>query len=96
MTLNLSNKLKPSNKFFNKKTYFCTEPWIGIFDVIINGDVIFCPCYAKTKIGNINESLMQEVWNSEELIQIRKSFKKGKLPEICKNQICPVVVGKKL
>ena len=88
MTLNLSNK------FFNKKTYFCTEPWIGIFDVIINGDVIFCPCYLQLKIGNINASLMQEVWNSEELIKVRKAFKQGELPKVCKNQICPVVVRK--
>ncbi len=83
-------------KFFKKETYFCEEPWVGIFSVRTNGDVICCPCYAQVKIGNLSEYSMQEIWNSEKLIQMRKSFKKGELPEVCKNQICPVVVGEKL
>jgi radical SAM protein with 4Fe4S-binding SPASM domain len=83
-------------KFSSKKTYFCDEPWVGIFSVRTNGDVICCPCYAQVKIGNLNESSMQEIWNSGKMIQMRKAFKKGELPEPCKKQICPVVVGEKL
>lgn len=92
------NKLKLLNKFkyFKKKTYFCEEPWVGIFSVRTNGDIICCPCYAQIKIGNINESSIQEIWNSEKLIQMRESFRKGELPVVCKNQICPVIVGEKL
>ena len=89
-------KLLDKLKLFKKKTYFCDEPWVGIFSVRTNGDVICCPCYAQAKIGNLNESSMQEIWNSEKLMEMRNSFKKGELPEVCKKQICPVVVGEKL
>ena len=81
-------------KLLGKRVYFCEEPWTGIFTVRINGDVICCPCYANVKIGNLNDSSMLEVWNSEKLLSMRKSFKKGSLPDVCKNQLCPVVVGK--
>lgn len=82
-------------KFINKRTYFCQEPWVGIFSVRTNGDVICCPCYAQVSIGNIHGASIQEIWNSDEIIQMRTSFKRGKLPEVCKNQICPVVMGER-
>jgi radical SAM protein with 4Fe4S-binding SPASM domain len=78
-----------------KKTYFCEEPWIGVFSVKTNGDVIFCPCYAQEKIGNIHESFIQDIWNSDIIIAMREAFSKGELPERCRNQLCPVVVGDK-
>jgi len=78
-----------------KKAYFCEEPWIGNFSVKTNGDVICCPCYAQVRIGNINESSMQDIWNSEAIIAMREAFINGELPERCKNQLCPVVVGEK-
>ncbi len=97
MKLYLFDKFKLFNrfKFLKKKTYFCEEPWTGIFSVRTNGDVICCPCYAQVKIGNLNESSLEEIWNSEKLIQMRESFRKGELPIVCKDQICPVVVGEK-
>jgi radical SAM protein with 4Fe4S-binding SPASM domain len=79
-----------------KKTYFCTEPWIGIFSIKTNLDVTFCPCFLKMKIGNLDEASMQEIWNSEKLVQLRQSFNKGELPEVCQNQLCPVAVGETL
>ena len=81
-------------RIFRRKYYFCEEPWIGIFSVRSNGDVRCCPCYAQVKIGNIYESPMHEIWNSDELIDMRKAFRKGELPGACKGQLCPVVVGK--
>jgi hypothetical protein len=51
-------------------------------------------CYAKAKIGNVNDSSIQEIWNSEPLLNMRKAFKWGRLPRQCKNQLCPVVVGR--
>jgi len=56
---------------------------------------ICCPCYAQVKIGNIKETSIQEIWNSPKLIEMRESFSKGELPDPCKNQLCPVVVGEK-
>jgi MoaA/NifB/PqqE/SkfB family radical SAM enzyme len=83
-------------KSLEKKTYFCEEPWVGIFSVRTNGDVICCPCYAPVKIGNLNESSIQQIWNSEKLIHMRDAFRKGELPHSCEKQLCPVVVGKKI
>ena len=83
-------------KILRKRSYFCEEPWTGIFSVRSNGDVRCCPCYAQVKIGNIYESSMHEIWNSEELIKMRRAFRKGELPNVCKGQLCPVVVGNKL
>jgi hypothetical protein len=76
-----------------KRKYFCTEPWQGIFSVETNRDVTFCPCYLKMKIGNLDESSMQEIWNADELIALRESFSRGELPEPCQGQTCPVVLG---
>jgi MoaA/NifB/PqqE/SkfB family radical SAM enzyme len=78
-----------------KTNYFCNEPWTGIFSVRTNGDCICCPCYAQVKIGNINTTPIQEIWNSQKLVDMRESFSKGELPEPCINQLCPVVVGEK-
>ena len=77
------------------KTYFCTLPWTGIFSIQTNLDVTFCPCFLKMKIGNLDEASMQEIWNSEKLIELRRSFRKGELPKACQNQLCPTVVDEK-
>jgi len=73
--------------------YFCTEPWSGIFTIRENGDVKVCACYLKLKVGNIHESSMQEIWNAPELVELRRSFQRGELPEPCKGQLCPVALG---
>lgn len=75
------------------KRYFCTEPWVGMFTIQTNSDVTFCPCFLKMKIGNLKESSIQEVWNAEPLVQLRRSFSEGILPEPCMGQLCPVAVG---
>ena len=79
--------------FKKKKKYFCEEPWTGIFSVTIAGDVVLCPCYLQMKIGNVNESSLNEIWNSPSIVSLRKSFAKGKLPRPCQSQSCPVAVG---
>ena len=75
------------------RQYFCQEPWNGIFSVRTNGDVVCCPCYAQARIGNIREATLQEIWNSEVLLEMRRAFNQGQLPKVCQNQLCPVVVG---
>jgi MoaA/NifB/PqqE/SkfB family radical SAM enzyme len=76
-----------------RRKYFCTEPWQGIFSVETNRDVTFCPCYLKMRLGNLDESSMQEIWNADELIELRESFGRGELPAPCEGQSCPVVLG---
>jgi radical SAM protein with 4Fe4S-binding SPASM domain len=79
---------------WKRKRYFCQEPWTGVLSIGITGDVIFCPCYLQMKIGNVNQSSLQEVWNSPALVALRESFARGKLPKPCRSQSCPVAVGK--
>jgi len=74
--------------------YFCTLPWTGLFSIKTNLDVTFCPCFLQMKIGNLAEASIQEIWNSEKLQELRRSFSKGELPEPCRNQLCPTAVGK--
>ena len=76
-----------------RRAYFCQEPWVGTFSVGADGDVVCCPCYAQVKIGNVNESTVQEIWNSSALLEMRNAFRQGRLPRSCKGQLCPVVVG---
>src|SRR5688572_32753816 len=79
-----------------RKTYFCDEPWIGVFSIRTNLDVHFCPCYLKMKLGNLNESTIKEIWNAPQLVSIRSSFQKGDLPTVCQTQLCPVALDKRL
>jgi radical SAM protein with 4Fe4S-binding SPASM domain len=78
------------------KVYFCDEPWLGSFGIETNLDVTFCPCFLKMKIGNLGKTSMRELWNSEKLQDLRRSFSKGELPEVCKNQLCPTAVDETL
>lgn len=84
--------MKPSS---SEARYFCEEPWTGSFSVETNGDVSFCPCYLKLRIGNLSESSMQEIWNCDELVALRTDFRDGVLPELCQGQLCPVAVGRR-
>ena len=78
---------------FRRRTYDCQEPWTGIFSVGANGDVICCPCYAKVRVGSVDDSSIQEIWNSEPLLTMREAFRQGRLPPECRGQLCPVVTG---
>jgi MoaA/NifB/PqqE/SkfB family radical SAM enzyme len=73
--------------------YFCSEPWTGLLAIQTNMDVTFCPCFLKMKIGNLKDSTIQEVWNAEPLVQLRRSFSAGELPEACRGQLCPPALG---
>lgn len=80
----------------NRKVYFCDLPWTGSFVIETNLDVTFCPCFLKMKIGNLGEASIREIWNSEELQELRRAFRQGELPNVCKNQLCPPVLGENL
>ena len=49
----------------------------------LNGNVFICCINSKYSIGNINEKSFKEIWNSEEMIKVRKSFYSGILPDFC-------------
>ena len=72
---------------------FCTEPWVGVLAVELNRDVTFCPCYLKLRLGNLAESSLQELWNAEPLVAIRRAFADGRLADACRGQLCAPALG---
>jgi radical SAM protein with 4Fe4S-binding SPASM domain len=66
----------------------CISPWSTMV-VKVNGDVPLCPMDFKCtkRMGNINESSVRKIWNSDGLILIRKRLMAGKRNSIalCKN-----------
>lgn len=54
----------------------CPMPFIGI-DIETNGLVKPC-CIYEGSIGNINDQNLDEIWNSQELKQIRNDLESGK------------------
>ena len=73
--------------------YFCNEPWIGVLAVEVNRDVTFCPCFLKLKLGNLADASLQELWNAEPLVAIRQAFSAGRLPDLCRGQLCAPALG---
>ena len=73
-------------------SYFCDEPWTGLFSVTVEQDVVFCPCYLQMTVGNLHDSTMREVWNAPVLVEMREQFAAGTLPPACEGQLCPVVL----
>ena len=47
----------------------------------------------KKVIGNLDEASMQEIWNADELVELRESFGRGELPAPCQGQLCPPALG---
>lgn len=74
------------------QSYFCDEPWVGIFSIRTNGDVVCCPCYAKLKIGNVRETTIHEIWNGDVMRDMRRHFSEGNLPAVCEGQLCPPIM----
>jgi len=56
-----------------------------------NGDVFLCP-YISKSFGNINESNIDEIWDSEPFQKIRKEMINGKLLPICRRCPCSDVI----
>jgi len=57
----------------------CNAPWVS---AVVEADGSVRPCFFHNKIGNINESSLDEVLNSNEAIQFRKKL------DIIKNETC--------
>jgi radical SAM protein with 4Fe4S-binding SPASM domain len=75
--------------FFAHKILKCCPFVLTTFSIRSNGDVIIC-CNDYTEdiiLGNVNESTIKEIWNSERYNQIRKKLNDKKYDEIsvCNN-----------
>ena len=66
----------------------CSTP-LTTFNIMSNGDVILCCDDFSNKLilGNVNETSIKEIWNSNELLSIKKLHKEGNFPElkVCSN-----------
>lgn len=60
----------------------CLAPWIGQLVINHNGDVRPC-CSSTLTLGNVRESTLQEIWNSERMMALRRSFAEGYIPKSC-------------
>lgn len=69
---------------------FCSNPF-SFFEVKNNGDVsLCCSSWLPEIIGNINDSTMDEIFNSEKAQEIRKSILDGSF-KYCDHGICPKI-----
>lgn len=84
-TVNLiARKFIPQKTIFplTKRKGICLAPWIGQLTIAQDGNVGLC-CSALYSLGNINNSSIEEIWNSQQMQKIRASFNKGDFPSVC-------------
>lgn len=67
----------------NKSSTLCVLPWIHM-NIQPNGDIYPC-CMAPygEPIGNTKDNTLEEVWNGEDMKNIRKEMLQGKRPHLC-------------
>lgn len=63
---------------------FCILPWIHL-NLNPNGDIAPC-CITEGNdtMGNINNTPIEEIWNSRKYMQLRKELLDGKQPRMCR------------
>ena len=64
---------------------FCSTPWNGAV-ITGSGEVIAC-CHPKTRIGNLNEQSLEEIWNGQRYQAFRLAVNSDKSPLVCDS--CP-------
>ncbi|MFC2166798.1 radical SAM/SPASM domain-containing protein [Acidobacteriota bacterium] len=83
MVNTVSTKMFPNNIFpLTRIRGSCMAPWFGQLIVNLKGDVKLC-CSSSYILGSLNDSTLLEIWNSERMKTIRKSFAKGNKPRVC-------------
>lgn len=66
----------------------CKEPWENYY--ILRRGILPC-CYGHKQIAKMDS--FQEGWNSEDIVEIRKYLREGKLSPYCLNShSCPIVI----
>lgn len=69
---------------FRRWRGICKAPWIGQLQIQQDGSVRLC-CSSDYSLGNINNSTLEEIWNSKRMQRIRTSFKNGRFPFKCRS-----------
>lgn len=60
----------------------CIVPWMGQLIVHQDGEVDLC-CFDRYVIGNLNDSSLEEIWNSQRMQDVRLEIMQGYLPKAC-------------
>jgi radical SAM protein with 4Fe4S-binding SPASM domain len=81
--------LKKSRDSFVKKLIKCCPIPLTSFNILSNGDAILCcdDYSKKITLGNVKESSIKEIWNSNKYKNIRENFFRGDFKKInvCSN-----------
>jgi radical SAM protein with 4Fe4S-binding SPASM domain len=65
---------------------YCLAPW-SASQILGNGDVMAC-CVPRTKMGNLHEQSMGEIWNGPVYRAFRLAVNSSRPPEMCRS--CPI------
>lgn len=65
-----------------KTKLICSDLLEPKLKILPNGDIVICEAF-KTKIGNIAEDCLENIWNNEQASQIRKILINNNLTEMC-------------
>lgn len=75
------------------KKFVCDYPWTHFEVNNPNGDVTMC-CDNSTLLGNVNEGTIEEIWNGEAYMDIRRRMRESGAYSLCPHT-CPVLHGGK-
>ncbi|MFX0196386.1 MAG: radical SAM protein [Candidatus Hodarchaeota archaeon] len=73
----------PGNLVRDKWPNCCDSPWTELY-IWRNGDVKVC-CTSNTVLGNINHNSIYEIWNSPEILKLRRRILKGNYAKDCQS-----------
>jgi len=78
------------NKDKDLHGYYCKQPFTH-FEVKEDGKVhLCCPSYLPYVPGNINEKSIEEIWNGEPALELRRSILNGEY-NYCSRVTCPAI-----
>ena len=60
----------------------CQRPFVKAY-VLYNGDMVLCNCdwMRTTIIGNVNDTTLEELWNSPAMMEVRRAHLRGDFPK---------------
>ena len=74
---------RPENKGYDpKKGYFCEFIWQQLH-VEVDGHVRYCCFWTEGDTGHLLQDSPENLWNSQGFQELRKTFKKGGIPQDC-------------
>ncbi len=78
-----TNRYLGANFFpMRKRKGICVFPWFGCLPVKMNGLMRMC-CMTEHDLGNVKETDPGELWNSDRMVEVRETFRKGYYPRVC-------------